>query len=209
MSGVRQKEGTAERDRILASITYLVGEKGYAATSLNEVLDRAEVGEEEFHRQFKDFRTAFLFAWQAASDRYMEAALSAFQEETEWRLQIRAVARSIFEFVLRDPHQGRILFAEGCNPEEPVRKQIDDPNAAAFVALIDAGRQQMEDPEMLTVATAEGIFGAVKEQVARTLEEKDKERLPVLYPQLMSMLVRPYLGDEAALEELRLGPPRA
>ena len=209
MSGLHQREGTAERDRILASITYLVGENGYAATSLSEVLSRAELREEEFRHHFEDLPTAFRAAWQQASDLYMEAALAAFQEEAEWRLQMRAVARSIFEFVLRDPHRGRILFAEGCNPEEPVRTQIDDPNVEAFVALIDAGRQQMEDPTLLTKATAEGIFGAVKEQVAGALEEKDLERLPSLYPQLMSMVVRPYLGDEAAREELLLGPPRA
>ncbi|HSK50356.1 MAG TPA: TetR/AcrR family transcriptional regulator [Solirubrobacterales bacterium] len=209
MSAPRGTETAAERGRILASVTHLVGENGYAATSLSEVLDRAGVGEEEFRRHFEDLRSAFLVAWQAASDRYMEAALVAFQGETGWRSQIRAVARSIFEFVLRDPHQGRILFAEGCDPEQPVRKQIDDPNAVAFVALIDAGRQQMPDPEMLTKATAEGIFGAVKEQVARALEEKDLARLPALYPQLMSMVVRPYLGDQAAREELLLGPPHA
>lgn len=208
MSGLRQSATAAERDRIIASVTYLVGENGYAATSLEEVLGRAGLGEEEFHHHFEDFQEAFQAAWRLASDRYMEAALEAFQGETRWQLQIRAVARSILEFVLRDPHQGRILFAEGYNPREPVRTQIDDPNVEAFVALIDAGREQMEDPGVLTRATAEGIFGAVKEQVARALEEKDLERLPILFPQLMSMVVRPYLGDEAAFEELSLGPPR-
>ncbi|HEX3735060.1 MAG TPA: hypothetical protein VHU86_07870 [Solirubrobacterales bacterium] len=191
----------------MASVTRLVGENGYPAISLSDVLADAEVDEEGFRRHFDDLRTAFSAAWSAASEDYMKLALAAFAGETVWRQQIRAVARSILEFVIEDPHQGRILFAEGCNPDEPVRSPIDDPNVEAFVALIDTGRAQMDDPTALTKATAEGIFGAVKEQVARALVDKDYERLPQLFPALMAMVVHPYLGDEAALEELRLGPP--
>lgn len=205
MSSPREKE--AERERILASVTRLVGENGYAATTLSDVLHSAEVDEATFLGHFEDFHAAFQAAWSIASERYMQSALAAFQGETEWRQQIRAMGRSIFEFVVQDPYQGRILFAEGCNPDEPVRSPVDDPNVEAFVSLVDAGRDQMDDPTALTKATAEGIFGAVKEQIARALVEKDYDRLPRLFPPLMAMVVRPYLGDEVALEELRLGPP--
>jgi AcrR family transcriptional regulator len=206
MNDPRRREAS-ERDRIVAGVTRLVGENGYSATSLGEVLSEAEVDEEAFHRHFDDLRAAFLSAWSSASERYMQRALGAFQRETEWRLQIRAVACSIFEFLIQDPHQGWILFVEGCNPDEPVRSPVDDPNVEAFVMLIDAGRYQMEDPTVLTKATAEGIFGAVKERIVAVLLERDHDRLPSLFAPLMAMVVRPYLGDEVALEELRLGAP--
>lgn len=203
----RLQSGVAERERILAALIHEVGEKGYRGTSLSEVLIRAGVDEATFYRHFEDLQAAFLVAWGMVNGRYMELALAAFGGETQWRWRIRAVAEAIFAFVVDDPHQGRILFAEGCNPAEPARSLGDDPHVEAFVALIDAGRQQMDDPEVLTKATAEGIFGAVKEQVARALRQKDHKRLPELFPPLMAMVVRPYLGDEVAAEELRRGPP--
>ena len=193
----------AERAPIIEGFIAAVAERGYAATSVAEVLSRAGVDEATFHRHFDDEAACFQAAWEFVSNRYMPNALAAYQSASGWREQIRAVGRAILGYLLEHPDHGRILFVEGPDPNEPGRAL--DPNVDVFIELIDGGRQEMDDPDMLTRATAEGIAGAVNERIAVCLRRGADEELPQLLPQLMYLVVLPYLGSKAAIEELHRG----
>lgn len=195
----------AERERIVESYIAIAGDRGFPATSLEDVLALAEVDEDTFHHYFEDEGACFRAAWDSISEPYMVKALAAYQSQEEWREQIRAVALAVFEYVTEHPRRGRILFVDGPTPGEVARAPVDDPNIDAFVELIDQGRWQMADPEALTRATAEGLFGSVKECIAQYLERGRADELETIFPQLMALVVRPYLGNEAASEELSRG----
>ena len=71
-----------------------------------------------------------------------------------------------------------------------------------IASLIDAGRQEMEDPEAVPHTTAEALAGSAYGQVYSRVVRGDADELPDLVPQLMSAAVMPYLGVEAAMAEL-------
>ncbi len=194
----------AERTRIVESFIELVADRGYRATSVESVLARAEVDEATFRRYFDDEAACFQAAWEFVSDRYMPNALAAYQGASGWREQIRAVGQAILDYLLEHPDHGRILFVEGPAPGEPARAPLD-PNVDVFIELIDGGRREMDDPDMLTRATAEGLAGAVNERIAVCLLRGADDELPKLLPELMYLVVLPYLGSEAAIEELHRG----
>jgi len=192
----------AERDRIVEAFIGVVAERGYRATSLEPVLARAEVDEEAFRRHFADEKACFRAAWEFVSARYMPNAVGAFESATGWRWQMRALSHAILDYLTEHPDHARILFAEGPTPDEPVRTPLD-PNVEVFVGLIDRGRLEMDDPDAVTRATAEGLAGAANERIALAIRRNADHELPQLLPQLMFLIVRPYLGDEVAGEELR------
>ncbi len=81
-----------------------------------------------------------------------------------------------------------------------------------FTDLIDAGRQELDDPDSVPRSTAEGIIGSIAMVLTKWLEEgggtKGAESFPYTYiQQVMHLLVLPYLGQEAAEEELEIPPP--
>jgi AcrR family transcriptional regulator len=193
----------AERARIVEGFIAVVAERGYAATSVAEVLGRTGVDEATFHGHFEDEAACFQAAWEFVSNRYMPNALAAYQGASGWRQQIRAVGQAILGYLLEHPDHGRILFVEGPDPDEPGRAL--DPNVDVFIELIDGGRREMDDPSVLTRATAEGIAGAVNERIAVCLRQGADEELPKLLPELMYLVVLPYLGSRAAIEELHRG----
>ncbi|HVY79058.1 MAG TPA: hypothetical protein VG898_11180 [Solirubrobacterales bacterium] len=83
-----------------------------------------------------------------------------------------------------------------------------DRDVEALIELIDRGRRHLDDPRSLTRATAEGIGGAVFELIAisRARDEGARgrgEEPSDLLPQLMFFALRPYLGVDLALAELR------
>ena len=77
-----------------------------------------------------------------------------------------------------------------------------DMTMRVIASLIDAGRKEMEDPESVPHTTAEALAGSAYGQVYAKVVRGDTDDLPALVPQLMSAAVMPYLGVEAALEEL-------
>jgi hypothetical protein len=77
----------------------------------------------------------------------------------------------------------------------------------ALVEFIDLGRKELDDPESLTRATAEAVGGAIFSRIRSEIEADETDTLPALLPKMMYMAVLPYLGPEAAAEELKTAPP--
>jgi AcrR family transcriptional regulator len=193
-----------ERDQIIESFIEVVAKLGYRGTPLEVVLARTGVSEETFRRHFGDEDECFQAAWEFVNERYMPSALAAYEGATGWREQIRAVAHAILRYLTRHPDHARILFVEGPTPGDPARTPLD-PKIETFIALIDLGRQEMDDPDSLTRATAEGLAGAVNQRIALCLQQGADDELPRLLPELMYLVVRPYLGNAVAVEELHRG----
>jgi AcrR family transcriptional regulator len=190
-----------ERVRILDAFIEVVAERGYKQATLDEVLDRAEVDQPAFHRHFADMEGCFLVAWDYISADYLPAALTAFESEDVWLDQMRAIGGAIVEYLRAHPDHGRFLFVEGANAGVRAHVLLER-NVGAFVELIDLGRRELDDPESLSRATAEGIAGAVNEKVSLALIRGADEEMAQLVPQLMFMVAQPYLGLDVALEEL-------
>jgi hypothetical protein len=76
------------------------------------------------------------------------------------------------------------------------------------VDLVDAGRDEVGCPEAVGRGTAEAVVGSINALLLRRLGE-DGEGMwsPQLLGEVMYIVVRPYLGHEAALEELRMAKP--
>lgn len=190
-----------ERARILQGFIETVGEAGYGAASLESILDRAGLDEAAFRRHFADREDCFLAAWDTITARCRPLALEAFAHEDTWLEQMRAVGEAIHGYLLDNPNHGRIIYVDGTLVGARARARLQE-TIDVFTELIDLGRQELDDPDSLSRATAEGLAGAVYEQVSRHLVRGDVDELSGLIPQLMYTVVRPYLGLAAATREL-------
>lgn len=194
----------AEQERlvILEAFIAVVAERGYEDTELRAVFARAGVDEVAFLRHFPDKEECFLAAWDFLTDCFMPKVLAAFESKETWREQIRGVGLALAEYLTEHPDHARILCLEGRVPG-PRAWALLDRNVEVFAELIDLGRQEMADPDSLTRATAEGLAGAIHEQLILYVSRGDGDQLSQLMGPMMYMVMRPYLGDEVALEELR------
>lgn len=75
-----------------------------------------------------------------------------------------------------------------------------------LVDLIDAGRAEPLAPASLTRVTAEALGGAIVLELCRGARD-DPPPESELVPSLMYLAVLPYIGADAAAEELRAPPP--
>jgi AcrR family transcriptional regulator len=196
-----------ERERIKAATINLLAEYGYEHTTLEMVVGRAGVDRAEFGRHFVDMRDCALQVYGESLEGFVDLVLAASAEEENWRDAMRAAGYAVARF-LRDNQRiarfGVIQMLGAGSAAEVLRTSSLD----RLVDLIDAGRQELDDPGSVTRAVAEGLLGSVYEIVIRDLQRgKGTKDAEDVVPQFLYFIMRPYLGHEVAREELTLPPP--
>jgi AcrR family transcriptional regulator len=203
----RERAASPERERIVEALIEIAAERGYAETTIELILDRAGLDRPAFDRHFRGKYDCFLSAWQEMNEGCMREMLAAFNSQEEWPDRLRAVACEIVDNLCSDP--GRACFAVEVLSAGDAARARRDMTMRVIASLIDAGRNEMDDPESVPHTTAEALAGSAYGQVYAKVVRGEADELPALVPQLMSAAVMPYLGVEAGLAELARGfdPP--
>jgi AcrR family transcriptional regulator len=196
----REATGSSERERILAALIEIAAERGYGETTIDSILERAEVDRPAFDRHFRGKYDCFLSAWQEQNEECLATMVRAYESREEWPDRLRAVAYQVIEGLSRDPC--RASFGVEVLAAGDAARARRDMTMRVIASLIDAGRQEMEDPEAVPHTTAEALAGSAYGQIYSRVVRGDVDELPELVPQLMSAAVMPYLGIEAAMSEL-------
>jgi AcrR family transcriptional regulator len=203
----RERAASPERERIVEALIEIAAERGYAETTIELILERAGLDRPAFDRHFRGKYDCFLSAWQEMNEGCMREMLDAFNSQQDWPDRLRAVACEIVDGLRNDP--SRATFAVEVLAAGDAARARRDMTMRVIASLIDAGRNEMDDPEAVPHTTAEALAGSAYGQVYAKVVRGRAEDLPALVPQLMSAAVMPYLGVEAGLAELARGfdPP--
>ena len=174
---------SSERARLIEALIEVGAERGYMETSIEMIVEKAGLDRTAFDRHFRGKYDGFLTTWQEMNEECMLALTRAYESEKYWPDRLRAVAYEVVGSLCHDPN--RATFA-----------------VEVLAGLIDAGRKEMDDPESVPHTTAEALAGSAYGQLYAKVVRGDIDDLHTIVPQLMSAAVMPYLGMEAALEEL-------
>jgi len=202
-----ERTSESERGRILGALIEIAAERGYAETTVEMILQRAALGRSSFDHHFRSKYDCFLSAWQEINETCMREMLEAYNSCEDWPDKLRAVACEIVESLRGD--LSRATFSVEVLAAGDAARARRDMTMRVVASLIDAGRNEMDDPESVPHTTAEALAGSAYGQVYARVVDGRADELPELIPQLMSVAVMPYLGIEAAMSELSRGfePP--
>lgn len=199
-------EPADERQRIVVAMVELVAERGYKATTVKQLLRRAGVTRADFRRLFSGKRACFLEAYEEMSERFVSRVFTAFEGEKEWRDGLRVAAYAAAHWVAEHPREARYATIETM-AAGAFAVERREATLRRFVDLLDAGREQLDEPDSVSRAMAEGIVGGILGMLTKNLRREGQARPEGFVPELMFLAVRPYLGHEAAREELSMPPP--
>ncbi|RFS87170.1 TetR/AcrR family transcriptional regulator [Actinomadura spongiicola] len=133
----RAQVSASQRDRLLQGMTQAVAEKGYACTSVADVLKRAHVSRETFYEHFTDKQACFLAAYQSAAERIegvVREALQAAGEPVMGRLE-RALGAYLRELAA-DASAARMFLLE-IYAAGPTAAAVRHGVQREFVELVD------------------------------------------------------------------------
>jgi len=148
-----------------------------------------------------------LAAYWLHTDRFTAIVTAAFEEEDAWRDSLRAAAYAAARYLRDNPRIvdfGTVqLFQAGLLAQAQRESHLQ-----LMVGMIDAGRQELDDPDSMTRSAAEAAFGSIYEAVVKRVQAGEGTGAAEAFvPELMYIAVRPYLGHEVAKEELEIPPP--
>ena len=101
-SNTREELRASQRGRLLAAMADSVAAKGYAATSVADVIGLAGVSRKTFYEHFSDKEDCFLAAYDHGAKATYEAMIAAAEGRRDWREILDAVLTTWLEFLDAD-----------------------------------------------------------------------------------------------------------
>jgi AcrR family transcriptional regulator len=195
----------ATRERLKEAMLELVTEQGYEATSVEEVAALAGVGQAEFNRYFASKEECAIAVFDHFQADFEAKVMAAYGAETVWPDNLRAAAYAIADWAIENPRGMRFGTVEMMWISEAAQARRVH-GFETFLGMIEAGRDVATDPDSIPPHTAGRLMGSVAEILTRRMQGKGFDARAFV-PELMALIVAPYLGEEAAARELRIAPP--
>jgi AcrR family transcriptional regulator len=202
-----------QRQRLLAAMAIVAGERGAANASVAHVVSRAGVSRRTFYELFEDREACFLAAFDQAVAHAAETVLPAYEGHARWRERVRAGLAALLQFLDAEPGMARLVVVEalGAGPRAlEHRARV----LAALIAAVDEGRTAMsrtrlpkEPPPLAAEGVVGAVFAIVHARIVLSPQSPGRQPLSALLGELMGVIVLPYLGPASAQKELQKPAP--
>ncbi len=101
-----------QRERLIAAMAEVCGERGYVDSSVAEISKRAGVSTASFYGQFEDKRACLLASFEELFGRLLEALEAACEAEADSASKPRTGVRAAAALLAGDPPTARLLSIE-------------------------------------------------------------------------------------------------
>jgi AcrR family transcriptional regulator len=186
-----------QRRRLMAGAARALSSHGYAELSVKHVTEAAGVSRTTFYANFDNKRECVLAAHRDVFERLLALILRACAGEREWPLKVRAALGAVFAFAAEAPDEIRLLTLDALATDLTIARQVVDSNAH-LAALLRDGRRHTSLGDELPGLTEEALVGAVSAILAGHLLEPGARELGDLEPEVVQLVLTPYVGPEEA-----------
>lgn len=199
-------QSAKEARRLREALLDLCAERGYAKIELSDLLQGADLGRASFERHYADLDACFTAVLAEVYAEFFASVQEALSGERGWRDRMRATAYALLRFLRRDERVAHLAAVDAQQGGEAAQRLFLD-TFNRLVDLIDEGSAEASGPDSPSRATALGVGGVVFARLQEAVAEGELALGEEEIPELMYAAVFPYLGAEAAAEELRTPPP--
>ena len=192
--GSESLEAHDHAERAIRAFAVVGAEKGYGATTIDEVVARAGMSATTFYDNFAGKEDILMAAIDSAGAQTVAAAMPPFERAADWPQGLRAAYGAVFNFLASRPALARLVMSEiyAAGPAA-VERRVEA--MRPFRALIARGIERA--PETPRIAP-ELIAGGIATLVYRAIRDGGPETLPALAPLATYITLAPFLGAEKA-----------
>jgi AcrR family transcriptional regulator len=168
------------RGRLLGGLALAIVEKGYAATTIADVVRHARVSKRTFYEHFADKEACYLALYAAVNDHLLEVIQQAVHGAGPWRSRVEAAARAYLSELAAQPALTRTFLVEiqAAGPRALAARRAMHERFAEHLRGLSAQAATDEPgvtPLSPTLATA--VAGGINELMLQAVED---ERTPEL-----------------------------
>jgi AcrR family transcriptional regulator len=167
------------RRRLLEGMAHAVAAKGYAETTIADIVREASVSRRTFYEHFSTKAECLIALYEAASHNALKVLREAFDPTLDWEPRVEKALTEYFGTMTQNPVLMRTLFIEilGLGPEglEARRRRLTEIAQYIVQAVNVPGREHPVSPTM-----AMAVVGAINELVLEYIEQDRVRDLPQL-----------------------------
>ncbi|HEX8689114.1 MAG TPA: helix-turn-helix domain-containing protein [Solirubrobacterales bacterium] len=183
-----------QRERLLNGVVEAVAEHGYEATTIGRIVEAARISRRTFYEYFAGKEECFLAAYEMVDAHVRDAMLTAPGAAKPWPDRIRSRLAALLDALSRDPAVARFYLVEPLAAGGAVAARYRD----AMQLLAETLRPEPEPTGHDIEVRDQALIGGVATLIVRRLNAGAGDRLPELLPDLVELVLAPYLGREEA-----------
>lgn len=185
-----------QHERMLGAMAVAVADKGYGATTVADVLERAGVSRKTFYQHFSDKHACFLASYDAGVQVLQAEVFGAYREpDGPWRTRAeRAIAR-LLEVLGSEPSFARMCMVEvlAAGPEAVARYGAV---VRGFIPLLQAGNEGIRRRPPVSPLICRALVGGAQSLIYDEVLAGRAAELESLIPDVQRFLLAPFLGED-------------
>lgn len=185
-----------DRERLIAAVAKAASEHGYAGLTVEQVVRYAGVSRAIFDAHFESKEQSLIAAQEAFLHRLWLDVVHACEATADWPGKVRAALEAALASLAEASSLARAFTVEAVSSVAAAERQF----AAfeEFATLLREGRRHYPDAASLPDATERALIGGIASIVSGHLLMEDPQAIPALEPQLVELLLIPYVGEDEA-----------
>jgi AcrR family transcriptional regulator len=207
----RQHVLDSQRERLVRAILECVAERGYAETTISDVVTKARVSRNAFYEFFDDKPGCYLEACDAESTSMLDE-LYSFATEKNWTDAVRKGTSAYLRWWQRNPEYAVAYLVELPAAGRRALEQRDR-TYARFEAMFEAlaARARAEQPKLppLPALAARVLVASITEIVGQEVRAGRVAVLHELEDELAFLIVKTLADDRTAERAIRSSASRA
>jgi len=180
MSEANDSAPSEHRGRLLEGMAHAVAAKGYAATTIADIVREASVSRRTFYEHFDGKAECLVALYEAASHNALKVLRASLDPAQPWDAQVEQALAAYLGAMASNPVLMRTLYVEilGLGPAGLVsRRRVNDEIANFMLAVVNGGRGRKKP---LSPQMAMAVVGGINELVLDHIERDRVQRLPDL-----------------------------
>jgi AcrR family transcriptional regulator len=183
-----------QRQRILFATATVAQSKGYAATTITDIAQRAGVNRRAFNALFADKHDAFMAVIAFGFQRTIAVTAGAFFTAATWPERIWEAGRAFTDFLHASPALAHIGFVETYAVGPEAAQQLEESVNAFTIFLREGVRQAGKNGGPPSMLALEAIATSVFETAYQESRGGNGRRMSTLLPHVAFLCLAPIIG---------------
>jgi AcrR family transcriptional regulator len=187
-----------QRQRLAAGLIAAVATLGYNETTITDIAAASGLSRRTFYVYFKTKAACFADTYEIVASYLLAELAEAGEGERSWAARVRARLAALLGAFVANPDLASFTFAAPPAAGGELSSRHDAFLDQLIDALVEGAPKSARRP---STATRQGLAGGLSALVLERVEAGEGARLAKLLPDLVELVLMPYLGRERAVAE--------
>ncbi len=186
-----------QRRNVLKAATEVFAKRGYPGTTVDHIILAAKIGYATFYELFDGKEDCLLAVYERIVADFWQRIAAGVPAQAPWAEQVCAALRVALEAIGETPQAARVALVEVQTAGSEALASYERTHDR-IVPLLRRGREGSPYAEQLPDTLEEATIGGVAWLLHQRLVRGGVETIDEVYPELVQIVIGPYLGEDEA-----------